>query len=191
MMESYHDRTFEILKNLEYYKIDSFVSDEIFFDSSDCFHNNALMIESQSKVYQKLSPTSIQPSLLHGDSLYDFCMLENFTLWIQFIRQHFNIIFRLILDHNYWKQKSFMLRCLVNESKTQMERMKKMKETYVMNEEEKLQISFLQSDICNFMLKIENYKKEYQKNFLLIFYHGKYTEKINCNDIRRQIYTFL
>lgn len=191
MIESYHDHTNEILKNLEYYEINSLIPNEIFFDSRQCYHSNALFIECQSRVYQKLSPTCIEPSFLHGDSLYDFCLLENFTLWIQFIRQYFNIIFQLKMEHNDWKKKSWMLGCLIDESKTQMERMKKMKETYLMNKEEKIQLSLLQSDIGDFMFEMENYKKEYQKTFLLIFYHGKYTDKINCNEIRREIYTFL
>ena len=66
-----------------------------------------------------------------------------------------------------------------------------MKEIYLMNEEEKIKLCLLESDIDDFMFELENYKKEYQKTFLLVFYHGKYTKKINCLDIRRQIYTFL
>jgi hypothetical protein len=191
MIESYHDRTYEILKNLEYYEIDFLNPDDTYFDSEMCFHRNALIIECQSKVYEKLSPTCIEPSLLHGNSLYDFCMLENFTLWIQFIRQYFNIIFPLKIDHNYWKKKSFILKILIDESKTQIERIEKMKETYLMNEEEKIKLCLLESDVHDFMFELENYKKEYLKTFFLVFYHGQYTHKINCLDIRREIYKFL
>lgn len=194
MNVSYHDRILSKLNHLEYFDFyPNMEPDEIFYASRDTYLNNLHQLECQNIVLKKLSPTCVIPNMLHDDDdhLFDFLILENFSLWIEFILHHVEFLFPVIMNPVQANRNSYMIETIVDETKIQLERISEMKKKHNMNQEEMLRLSILELDVKEFLTKIESIEKKYWLLFFSIFYHGKFTKGINTTDIIREIHSFL
>lgn len=194
MKESFHDSIQQIMRNLEYFDFyETLEPDEIFYSSRDTYNNNAHQIECQSIVFQKLSPTMVPPKVLYGrqHSVFDFCLLHNFSLWVDFIQQHVNFLFPVIFDNLHANRNSFMLTTLIEECKSQLDRIKEMKKFYVFDDEQFFELYNLETEFSDFFKQMKILEEKHRMSFLSIFYKGKNTKCINSQDILREIYSFL
>ena len=193
MKESFHDSIQRIIMNLEFFDFySSSEADENFYFSRDTYINNSHQIEYQSIISQKLSPTMVCPNVLHGEQpLFDFCLLHNFSFWVDFIQQHTNFLFPVILDNLHANQNSFMLITLMEECESQLERIKEIKKFYILDDEQIFELYCLETEFSDFLKDIKSLESKHRMSFLSIFYHGQNTKCINSQDILREIYSFL
>ncbi len=193
MFHSYHDRVNSVLQNLEFYEFYPNVDpDEIFYLSRDTYFHNYHQLECHYLIFHKLSPCSVQERVLETTHpIFDFLILENLSMWSAYVRQHFETLFPLVMDTVHAERNSCMLEILTDEIHVQLQRATEMMEKSKLDFEELIRLEILKGDLESFLRKLENFKKKYQTLFLSIFYHGKFSKKINSQDIVREIYSFL
>lgn len=193
MKHSLHDSVDLVMRNLDYYDFFASVEpDENFYASRDTYGNNSYQIECRSTIFQKLSPTMIHPTVLHGEQpIFDFCLLYNFSLWINFIKEHVDYLFPVVLDNLHANRNSFMLKTLMEECESQLKRIEEMNRFYLLDQEENYELFRLKEEFSDFLQHVKMLEDKHRLSFLSIFYHGKNTNCINCQDIKREIYSFL
>ena len=195
MQESYYDSIVPIMNQLEFYEMPQLDGneerqDQAFFLCLETYTYNLNKIKCYATVHQKLSPTSIPSEMSKEDILFQWCALENFALWINFLRPNIRTFLPILMHNQYHHDNSQVFDILMKESQKHLYSIENMLKLCAYDEV-RIRLQALNTDFLNFQNEIKSIYGEYFRCFFSVFYHGRNISKINLVDVVRVIYSYL